>query len=150
MSMEPLAAMAKQLASALNQAAASFASVKKELAETKAALARTKKKALEDSIASLRLQIKQREEDIKQVNEVVSLTNDIHNEAVQRVVRHTITIDDIYRAAMYSARYHSTTDLEKNTFRWTTENREAAIELDELLLQLDKVGPIIETEPESV
>ena len=50
---------------------------------------------------------------------------------------------------MYNAMYHSTTELGKNTFRWTTENREAAIELDELLLQLDKMGPIIETEPES-
>jgi len=53
--MEPLAAMAKQLASALNQAAESFAFVKKELAETKAALARSKKKALEDSIATVSL-----------------------------------------------------------------------------------------------
>jgi hypothetical protein len=49
--MEPLAAMAKQLASALNQAAKSFASVKKELAETKAALAQTQKKSLDDKIA---------------------------------------------------------------------------------------------------
>lgn len=53
--MEPLAAMAKQLAAALNQAAESFTSVKKELAETKAALARIKKKALEDSIATVSL-----------------------------------------------------------------------------------------------
>ncbi|THW45825.1 hypothetical protein D6C76_05032 [Aureobasidium pullulans] len=143
--MEPLAAMAKQLASALNQAAESFAFVKKELAETKAALARSKKKALEDSIAT----IKQREENIEQVNEIISLIRDIHDEARQRLVRHSITIDTTYGDAMYSARYHSTTELENNTFRWIAENREAAIELDELLLQLDKMGPIIETEPES-
>ncbi|THY71680.1 hypothetical protein D6C86_04596 [Aureobasidium pullulans] len=143
--MEPLAAMAKQLAAALNQAAESFASVKKELAETKAALAQTKKKALEDSIAS----IEQREENIRQASEIISLIRDTHYEAGQRLLRHSITIDNTYGDAMYSARYHSTTELEKNTFRWTTENREAAIELDELLLQLDKMGPIIETEPES-
>ncbi|THX27620.1 hypothetical protein D6C97_07973 [Aureobasidium pullulans] len=143
--MEPLAAMAKQLASALNQAAESFAFVKKELAETKAALARSKKKALEDSIAT----IKQREENIEQVNEIISLIRDIHDEARQRLVRHSITIDTTYGDAMYSARYHSTTELENNTFRWIAENREAAIELDELLLQLDKMGPIIETGPES-
>ena len=77
------------------------------------------------------------------------MLNDIHNEAVQRVVRHTITIDNTYGAAMYNAMYHSTTELEKNTFRWTTENREAAIELNELLLQLDKINPITEAEPES-
>ncbi|THW17817.1 hypothetical protein D6D24_03714 [Aureobasidium pullulans] len=147
--MEPLAAMAKQLAAALNQAAESFASIKKELAETKAVLAQTKKKALEDSIASLKLQIEQREENIKQANEITSLIRDIHDETWKRMFRHSITIDNTYGDAMYSARYHSTTELEKSTFRWTTENREAAIELDELLLQLDKMGPIIETEPES-
>ncbi|THY12724.1 hypothetical protein D6D02_05041 [Aureobasidium pullulans] len=147
--MEPLAAMAKQLAAALNQAAESFTSVKKELAETKAALAQTKKKAMKDSIASLKLQIEQREENIRQASEIISLLNEIHNETWKRMFRHSITIDNTYGDAMYSARYHSTTELEKNTFRWTTENREAAIELDELLLQLDKMGPIIETEPES-
>lgn len=51
--MEPLAAMAKQLAAALNQAAESFAFVKKELAETKAALAQIKKQNLKDRIASV-------------------------------------------------------------------------------------------------
>lgn len=77
------------------------------------------------------------------------MIEDIHYEAGQRLLRHSITIDNTYGAAMYNAMYHSTTELEKNTFRWTTENREAAIELDELLLQLDKINPIIETEPES-
>ncbi|THW51228.1 hypothetical protein D6D21_01608 [Aureobasidium pullulans] len=143
--MEPLAAMAKQLAAALNQAAESFTSVKKELAETKAALARTKKQALKDSIAS----IEQREENIRQASEIISLIKDIHNEAGQRLVRHSITIDNTYSAAMYNAMYHSTTELENNTLRWTTENREAAIELNELLLQLDKINPITEAEPES-
>ncbi|THV66394.1 hypothetical protein D6D27_10288 [Aureobasidium pullulans] len=151
--MKPLAAMAKQLAAALNQAAESFTSVKKELAETKAALAQTKKKALEDSIASLRLQIKQREENIKQANEIFSSIRDIHYEAGQRLVRHSITIDNTYGDAMYNAMYHSTAELANNTFRWTTENREAAIELIELLLQLDKITcpiyPITEAEPES-
>lgn len=77
------------------------------------------------------------------------MIRDIHDEARQRLVRHSITIDTTYGDAMYSARYHSTTELENNTFRWIAENREAAIELDELLLQLDKMGPIIETGPES-
>ncbi|TIA34516.1 hypothetical protein D6C78_06795 [Aureobasidium pullulans] len=143
--MEPLAAMAKQLAAALNQAAESFASVKKELAETKSALAQIKKQNLKDRIAS----IKQREENIRQATEIISLLNEIHNETWKRMFRHSITIDTTYGDAMYSARYHSTTELENNTFRWTTENREAAIELNELLLQLDKINPITEAEPES-
>ena len=51
---------------------------------------------------------------------------------------------------MYNAMYHSTTELGKNTFRWTTENREAAIELSELLLRIDNITyPIVESEPES-
>lgn len=83
------------------------------------------------------------------MNEVISLIRDIHYEAVQRLLRHSITIDNTYGDAMYSARHHSTTELENNTFRWTTENREAAIELNELLLQLDKINPITEAEPES-
>ncbi|TIA10061.1 hypothetical protein D6C80_08288 [Aureobasidium pullulans] len=140
--MEPLAGMAKELAAVLNQAAETFAFVTMELAETKAALTQTKKKALKDSIAS-------REENIRQINEVISLTKDIPYEAAQRLIGHTITTDNTYGNAMYSARYHSTTELEKNTFRWTTENREAAIELDGLLLQLDKINPITEAEPES-
>ncbi|THW96551.1 hypothetical protein D6D15_01026 [Aureobasidium pullulans] len=147
--MEPLAAMAKQLAAALNQAAQSFSSVKKELAETKAALVQIKKKALKDSIASLKLQIKQREENIRQVNEVISLLKGTPDEAVQRVVRYRIIIVAADHDTMDSARYQSTAELMKNTFRWTIENREAAIELDELLLQLDKINPITEAEPES-
>ncbi|THX87876.1 hypothetical protein D6D05_01976 [Aureobasidium pullulans] len=149
MCMEPLAAMAKELAAVLNQAAETFAFVTMELAETKATLTQTKKKALKDSIASLKLQIEQREENIRQINEVISLTKDTYYEAAQRLIGHTITTDNTYGNAMYSVRYHSTTELEKNTFRWTTENREAAIELDELLLQLDKINPITEAEPES-
>ncbi|THY94997.1 hypothetical protein D6C95_05502 [Aureobasidium pullulans] len=140
--MEPLAAMAKVLAAVLNQAAETFAFVTMELAETKATLTQTKKKALKDSIAS-------REENIRQINEVISLTKDTYYEAAQRLIGHTITTDNTYGNAMYSARYHSTTELEKNTSRWTTENREAAIELSELLLQLDKINPITEAEPES-
>ncbi|THV68149.1 hypothetical protein D6D28_06934 [Aureobasidium pullulans] len=145
--------MAKQLAAALNQAAESFASVKKELAETKAALAQIKKQNLKDRIASLKLQMEQREEDIKQVNEVISLLDETPDEAVQRVVRHRIIIVAADHDTMDSARYQSTAELMKNTSRWETENREAAIELSELLLQLDKITcpiyPITETEPES-
>lgn len=98
----------------------------------------------------LRLQIQQREANIEQVNEIISLIKDIHYEADQRLVRHSITIDNTYGDAMYNAMYHSTTELGKNTFRWTTENREAAIELSELLLRIDNITyPIIESEPES-
>ncbi|KAL2033419.1 hypothetical protein VTO58DRAFT_104133 [Aureobasidium pullulans] len=147
--MEPLAAMAKQLAAALNQAAESFASVKKELAETKAALAQTKKKALEDSIASLKLQIEQREENIRQASEIITLLNEIHSEAWKRLVRHGIIIDSAYFHAVHSANGYSTIELEKRNVRWTTENEEAAIKLNELLLQLDGINLAIEAEPET-
>ncbi|TIA20155.1 hypothetical protein D6C81_04392 [Aureobasidium pullulans] len=147
--MEPLAAMAKQLAAALNQAAESFTSVKKELAETKAALAQTKKKAMKDSIASLKLQIEQREENIRQASEIITLLNEIHNEAWRRLVRHGIIIDSAYCHAVHSANGYSTIELEKRNVRWTTENEEAAIKLNELLLQLDGINLAIEAEPES-
>ncbi|THX81098.1 hypothetical protein D6D04_04241 [Aureobasidium pullulans] len=116
--MEPLAAMAKQLAAALNQAAESFAFVKKELAETKAALAQIKKQNLKDRIASM----EQHEENIKQVNEAISLLDETPDEAVQRVVRHRIIIVAADHDTMDSARYQSTAELMKNTSRWETEN----------------------------
>ncbi|THV86043.1 hypothetical protein D6D29_01873 [Aureobasidium pullulans] len=144
--MEPLAAMAKQLASALNQAAKSFASVKKELAETKAALAQTQKKSLDDKIALIQIQMDHCRANMKQAHEIISLINEIHDEAGHR---HNITINTTHYNPMESVRYHSTTEHKENMFRWLNEYEEAASELDELLLQLGKIGPIIETEPES-
>ncbi|THW20744.1 hypothetical protein D6D23_06722 [Aureobasidium pullulans] len=143
--MEPLAAMAKQLAAALNQAAESFTSVKKELAETKAALTQAKKQNLEDRIVS----IQQREENIEKVNEVISSTNEILNEAWKRVFRHSIIIDSAYYHAVMSANCYNDIELYNRIVRWTTENEEAAIKLNELLLQLDEIELATEAELES-
>jgi len=65
------------------------------------------------------------------------------------VFRHSIIIDGAYYHAVMSANCYNDIELGKRIIRWTTENEEAAIKLNELLLQLDEIELAIEAELES-